>query len=46
MRRPHRKAHRMIWPVLALAVLFGFAMTLVLRPPAEPAPPPTQEQRR
>jgi hypothetical protein len=36
----------MIWPALALAVLVGFVMALVLRPPAEPTSPPAQEQRR
>lgn len=46
MKRPHRKAHRALWPALALAVLFGFAMALMLRPPAEPVSPPAQEQRR
>ena len=46
MRRPHRKAHRLIWPALALAVAFGFIMALVLRAPAEPLAPPTTETRR
>ncbi len=46
MRRPHRKAHRLIWPALALALAFGFVMALVLRPPAEPLPPPPAETRR
>jgi hypothetical protein len=46
MRRPHRKAHRLIWPVLALAVAFGFVLALVLRAPAAPlAPPPTETRR-
>ena len=46
MRRPHRKAHRLIWPVLALVVAFGFVMALVLRAPAEPLAPPPTEMRR
>jgi hypothetical protein len=46
MRRPHRKAHRLIWPVLALAVAFGFVMALVLRAPAEPFTPQPTETRR
>ena len=36
MRRAHRTAHRWLWPVLALAVAFGFALALawrVLPPP-------------
>ncbi len=46
MRRPHRKAHRLIWPVLALVVALGFVMALILRAPAEPlAPPPTETLR-
>jgi hypothetical protein len=35
MRRAHLLAHRLIWPVLALAVLFGLAMALALRPPPD-----------
>jgi hypothetical protein len=46
MRRPHRKAHRLIWPVLVLLVAFGFVMALVLRAPAEPLAPPLMETRR
>jgi hypothetical protein len=33
MRRPHRVAHRLLWPVLALAVALGFTLALVERPP-------------
>jgi hypothetical protein len=33
MRRAHRTAHRMLWPVLALAVALIFAFALYLRPP-------------
>ncbi len=37
MTRSHRSIHRMLWPVLALAVGLGFTMALLLRPP-----PPTE----
>lgn len=33
MRRAHRAAHRRLWPILALAILFGVAMALALRAP-------------
>ena len=33
MRRPHRLAHRVLWPVLALLVMLGFTLALVWRPP-------------
>ncbi|HEY8267967.1 MAG TPA: hypothetical protein VIG34_04835 [Xanthobacteraceae bacterium] len=46
MRRPHRKAHRLIWPVLALVLAFGFVMALMLRAPAEPLALPQTETRR
>ena len=36
MRRTHRAVHRVLWPVLALAVAFGFGAALVLRPPPLP----------
>jgi hypothetical protein len=36
MRRAHRSVHRMLWPVLTLAVAVLFALALYLR-----APPPT-----
>jgi hypothetical protein len=35
MRRSHRAVHRVLWPILALLVVFGVAMALVLRPPPE-----------
>lgn len=44
MNRDHRHAHRLIWPALALAVCFAFIMALVLRPPAEIAPPPAKQE--
>jgi len=31
MRRAHRTAHRMLWPVLTLAVSVGVALALMLR---------------
>ena len=36
MTRGHRKVHRLLWPVLAVLVAFGFALALVKRPPPEP----------
>jgi len=41
MNRRHRKAHRMLWPVLAVIVALGFTLALALRPPPEP---PAQAQ--
>ena len=39
MKHPHRVAHRLIWPVLALAVALGLGLAVALRPPIpiEPA---------
>jgi hypothetical protein len=34
MRRAHRSVHRLLWPLLSVAVLFAFAMALYLRAPA------------
>ena len=31
MRRAHRTTHRLLWPVLALAVALGFSLALMLR---------------
>jgi hypothetical protein len=31
MRRAHRKAHRRLWPVLALTVAIGFSLALIWR---------------
>jgi hypothetical protein len=44
MTRSQRKAHRALWPVLALAVALGFAMALTLRPPAKVEAPQTTEE--
>jgi len=46
MTRSHRVLHRMIWPVLAFIVAFGFALALGWRPPPEPAPAAQVEQPR
>jgi hypothetical protein len=36
MTRGHRNVHRLLWPVLAVIVAFGFTMALVKRVPPEP----------
>ena len=36
MNRGHRKAHRLLWPTLAVLVALGFTLALALRPPPEP----------
>jgi hypothetical protein len=36
MTRHHRRAHRLIWPALAMLIALGFTMALALRPPPEP----------
>jgi hypothetical protein len=46
MRRAHRVAHRLAWPILALAVLFGLVMAYALRPPPEPSEPLAQDGQR
>jgi hypothetical protein len=38
MNRSHRRVHRLIWPALAVVVLFGLTMALTLRPPPDPPP--------
>ncbi len=43
MRRSHRSVHRVLWPVLALAVALGLAMALVLRPPPDAEAPQAAE---
>jgi hypothetical protein len=37
MTRKHRRIHRLLWPVLALVVGFGFTLALTKRPPPEAA---------
>lgn len=40
MRRSHRTAHRLLWPLLALLLGAGLTMALLLRaPPPSPSPP-------
>jgi hypothetical protein len=46
MRRSHRSVHRALWPVLALAVMFGLAMALWLRPPPTIEPPAAAAENR
>ena len=46
MMRPHRQAHRALWPLLALLVAFGFLAALALRPPPEPASQSQTEPRK
>jgi hypothetical protein len=36
MRRAQRSVHRVVWPILALLIVFGVAMALALRPPPMP----------
>lgn len=44
MKRAHRTVHRVLWPVLVVAVALGFALSLVLRPPP-PEEAPVAEAR-
>lgn len=39
MTRSHRRIHRALWPLLALAVALGFAAALYLRPAVQAAAP-------
>jgi len=41
MTRSHRLAHRLIWPVLAVAIGLGVVMALALRPLPDPPPAAT-----
>ena len=36
MTRAHRSLHRLLWPILAIAVIVGVVLALWLRPPPEP----------
>lgn len=36
MTRIHRKTHRLIWPLLAAAVVFGLILAVERRPPPDP----------
>ena len=46
MRRSHRTAHRVLWPILAVAVAFTAVMAYKLRPPPEPAKQAATEAAR
>lgn len=35
MKRAHRTFHRLLWPLLALALVIGVAAALILRPPPQ-----------
>jgi len=43
MRRSQRAVHRMLWPVLVLAIGCGVTLALVLRPP--PTVPQVEDVR-
>jgi hypothetical protein len=45
MKRAHRIAHRMLWPVLALLVGLGLTTALTMRAPP-PVPPAAVEGQR
>lgn len=36
VRRAHRLAHRLVWPLLAVLVALGFSLALAWRPPPDP----------
>jgi hypothetical protein len=46
MRRAHRTAHRIIWPVLVVVTTISFLLGFALRPPPEEPPPQVQGERR
>jgi hypothetical protein len=46
MTRKHRAVHRIVWPIIALAVAFGFLSALVLRTPPAVETPAAQEMRK
>src|SRR5215831_7810898 len=45
MRRSQRSAHRLLWPVLALAIGIGVTLALVWRPPPPVSEPPSEVVR-
>ena len=44
MRRAHRTVHRVLWPVLAVLVMFAVSVALVLRPPPKAEPTEATEE--
>jgi hypothetical protein len=44
MRRSHRTVHRVLWPVLVVAVCLGLTLALVLRPPPKVDGPQAAEE--
>jgi hypothetical protein len=46
MKRAHRAAHRMLWPILAVAVVSAAALAYQLRPPPEPTTQAASEPAR
>jgi hypothetical protein len=45
MKRSHRTAHRLLWPLLALLVGLGVTMALLLRAPPPPPPAAIESQQ-
>jgi hypothetical protein len=45
MRRSQRFVHRMLWPVLALAIGIGVTLALVWRPPPPASEAPSEVVR-
>jgi hypothetical protein len=46
MRRSHRSAHRLLWPLLAVCVALGLSFALALRPPIPVEPGAVSEGAR
>jgi hypothetical protein len=44
MKRALRSVHRVLWPVLALAVALGLTMALMLRPPPKVDAPHSMDE--
>jgi hypothetical protein len=45
MTRSHRSVHRLVWSALAVLVAFGFTLALAWRPPPDPPPAASAEQK-